>query len=264
MEDSNEVAVLALSRTRTAIRRLRLEYSILLERLEERVYNYAETDEQIVRVGAPALVDETLVLRSSKLGNTRSDGEVVKPMKRAVKDPKLPKKPTTAYTFYCESERDRLRQVFDSQSPKRPASDFNKFLLETWRSIKPDEKAPYVAQQDIDKERYSQELQVYLQNDLVDGGNKTNEVEEKTEDPEEMDETETKKEVDSGVVDSTDPRGEKEEVKGKEAKRENDPDTGLEPPAKKANVETIKASSGPKLTIRIKSPFAPHDLEKQD
>lgn len=174
IEESNEIAALALSRTRTSIRRLRLEYAILLERLEGRVYNYQGSDEKdfIVGPSSPVLLDETLNLRLAKLGNLKSDkqgsekGE--KPEKssraatrKAVKDPNLPKRPASAYVLFCELERDKLRVEFEALNPGKPATEFTKHLIELWKNLDPEQKAPFNKAHEDEKERYTREMQAY-------------------------------------------------------------------------------------------------------
>lgn len=168
IEETNEIAVLALSRTRTSIRRLRLEYSILLERLEDRVYNFlsSEATDLILRPGSPALLDETLNLRSAKLGNSKGSSEKADKSgraasRRAVKDPNMPKRPASAYFFFCEQEREKLREEFEAQNPGKPATEFTKQLVESWKSLAPDLKAPFMKSHEEDKQRYAKEMLVY-------------------------------------------------------------------------------------------------------
>lgn len=175
IEESNEIAVLALSRTRTSIRRLRLEYAILLERLEGRVYNYQGSDaaDLVVAPGSPALLDETLNLRLAKLGNTKADKSGAEKgdrsekaraaTRKAVKDPNLPKRPASAYVLFCELERDKLRAEFEALNPGKPATEFTKHLVELWKNLDPEQKAPFNKAHEDEKERYAREMLAYTE-----------------------------------------------------------------------------------------------------
>lgn len=153
---------------------MRLEYSILLERLEGRVYNYSsggDENDLILGVGSPVLLDETLNLRLTKLGNTKdkqsndksekSDKSSKTGNKKAVKDPNLPKRPSSAYVLFCELERERLRAEFEALNPGKPATEFTKYLVELWKNLDPVSKAPFNKAHEDDKERYAREMQEY-------------------------------------------------------------------------------------------------------
>lgn len=163
IEQSNEIAVLALSRTRTSIRRFRLEYAVLLERLEDTVFRHtADGRDVIARPGLPVLLDETLNLRSSKLGNQRATDKPDKSnTKRAVKDGCMPKMPTSAYAFFCDERREELRATFEAQNPGLLPLDFTRHLVETWKGLDAEHKAPYVLRHEKDKERYVVEMRAY-------------------------------------------------------------------------------------------------------
>ena len=70
IEENNEIATIALSRTQATIRRLRLEYAILLERLEDRATQLPDgivAFEEMACPPTPTILDDSLV--KSKTGN---------------------------------------------------------------------------------------------------------------------------------------------------------------------------------------------------
>lgn len=168
--------MLALSRTRTSIRRLRLEYAILLERLEDRVYYQTADDVDLIpRQDLPVLLDETLNLRSTKLGNLRyagdkNDKSSRSTARRAVKDPAMPKRPGSAYFFYCEQEREHLRVEFEAAHPGAPTTEFTKHLVEKWKHLPADQKAPFLKSHEEDKHRYATEMEAYNEKKAEEAG----------------------------------------------------------------------------------------------
>lgn len=73
VEQTNEVATIALSRTQASIRRLRLEYAILIERLEDRAQHLPDgvtNFEEMAGPSTPSILDEHLV-KSSKNGTSK-------------------------------------------------------------------------------------------------------------------------------------------------------------------------------------------------
>ncbi|KAI5966087.1 NHP10 [Candida margitis] len=77
VEQTNEVATIALSRTQASIRRLRLEYAILIERLEDRAQHLPDgvtNFEEMAGPPTPSILDENLV-KSSKNGSGKKPGK---------------------------------------------------------------------------------------------------------------------------------------------------------------------------------------------
>ena len=150
VEESNEIATIALSRTLASIRRLRLEYSILLERLEDRAKQIPDgivSFEEMACPPTPTILDDSLIkskmdLKGSKSkskttgsgsgsgsganasgsggsgggsgngsGGSPSDVASTTMGKQKARDPDLPKRPTNAYLIFCELKRKELNWV---------------------------------------------------------------------------------------------------------------------------------------------------------
>lgn len=145
IEENNEIATIALSRTQATIRRLRLEYAILLERLEDRATQLPDgivAFEEMACPPTPTILDDSLVKSktgnkkskssssssssssttsssamkialasgSSKSSNGPSDVASTTMGKQKARDPDLPKRPTNAYLIFCEMEKERIKQ----------------------------------------------------------------------------------------------------------------------------------------------------------
>lgn len=181
VEESNDVATLALTRTNAVIRRLRLEYAILLERLEERATNPAFDPEDMSPPPSPKILDESLNSSNVKLnkggsgvkrgsrkaggragssvaGSNGSSGASSKP----ARDPNLPKRPTNAYLIFCDMEKDRIRLELEEKNPGA-VSELSKAITEAWNNLNEEGRAPYFKLYQDDRERYHREMSIYNQ-----------------------------------------------------------------------------------------------------
>ncbi|KAM9903914.1 hypothetical protein OXX79_003057 [Metschnikowia pulcherrima] len=171
VEESNEISTIALSRTRTSIRRLRLEYAVLLERLEAQVVNVSEDPdaphaEAMPRPQMPLLTDTNLDFQPVKpaKGKPRKgrNGQMsAAALRRAARDPNLPKRPTNAYLMFCEREKDRVKADLERENPGKPATELTRVLTDLWKALDDTAKIPYLKLYEEDRERYHREMVVY-------------------------------------------------------------------------------------------------------
>lgn len=203
----------------------------------------------------------------------------------------MPKRPTTAYLYFCEQEKPNLRREFEKEYPELPATEFTKLLVDTWKKLDPAVKAPFLKKHEQDKERFARELLAYnekrlLRNseenghDSVDGGEGAGDDDDDENDdhmgdaddhlktaasgsyvapnynfaPVDLRPVVSAAQIDPGLAQST---------------REDDLPSVREeeatemPPAKKAKTETTThsvaqgANGQPRFTIKIRSPTAP-------
>ena len=84
-----------------------------------------------------------------------SDVEEEAPKKRgkAKKERTGPKRPTSAYLYFCEDMRKTLKEKHPDMSGK----DITTELGKRWKALSEKEKAPYVSKGDKDKARYAEE-----------------------------------------------------------------------------------------------------------
>ncbi|ODV79041.1 non-histone protein 10, partial [Suhomyces tanzawaensis NRRL Y-17324] len=186
VEGNNEVATLALSRTKAVIRRLRLEYSILLERLEERatlipngINSFEEmaappianvlddsTNPSVSKLSRNGVAKKNSKKTKSNLSSSAGSSSGVKAQK--VRDPDLPKRPTNAYLIFCELEKDRIKQENEIRNPG-VANDLSKSMTEAWKNLDEEERKPYYKLYEDDRTRYQTEMLAYNQKKQING-----------------------------------------------------------------------------------------------
>ena len=75
------------------------------------------------------------------------------------KNPKPPKQPVTGYVHFLNSERKALM----IELPDDSLNEISKKLYHKWSQLSNDMKKKYFEQEDLDKERYSREIEKYQQ-----------------------------------------------------------------------------------------------------
>lgn len=89
-----------------------------------------------------------------------------KPKKaRKAKDKNAPKKALSAFMFFCNSERSKIR----AEQPSLSITEVSKILGERWKELSSDDKKPFEEQAKEDKERYSEEMKNYVPPDAGSG-----------------------------------------------------------------------------------------------
>lgn len=145
LQQKNTALGLSVQRSRHIVRRLKLEYGVLLERLESRIKIDPELNYQnplpTLETFKKELFNNPLKKPKSKKQRTRE------------RDPNMPKRPTNAYLLYCEMNKDIIRQ--------KGSFDVTKDLTEGWKSLSEEERAPYYQLYNEEKKRYHQEMEEY-------------------------------------------------------------------------------------------------------
>ena len=77
--------------------------------------------------------------------------------KGAEKDPNKPKRPLSAYMFFSQDWRERIK----AENPEAGFGEVGKLLGAKWKELDEDEKKPYVEQAAKDKERAEAEKASY-------------------------------------------------------------------------------------------------------
>jgi len=77
------------------------------------------------------------------------------------KDPNAPKRGLSAYMFFANDNRDKVRE----DNPGIKFGDVGKILGEKWKELTDKEKGPYEAKAKADKERYESEKARYNADD---------------------------------------------------------------------------------------------------
>merc|ERR1712000_454575 len=74
------------------------------------------------------------------------------------KDPNMPKRGLSAYMFFANDQRDKVRE----ENPGIKFGEVGKILGEKWKGLNDKQKAPYEAKAAADKKRYEEERQPTL------------------------------------------------------------------------------------------------------
>ncbi|CUM47155.1 unnamed protein product [Debaryomyces tyrocola] len=186
VEESNEVATLALSRTKMTIRRLRLEYAVLLERLEQRAIMIPDGNTELEDMSpppSPTILDESLNTTNAKLtrnGLSKRGGKKAKGVSNTagnsgnnnsrtqrIRDPDLPKRPTNAYLIFCEMEKERIKHELEERNPGA-VTELSKSLTEAWKNLDDEKRKPYYKLYEDDRDRYQREMAVYNQKKQIE------------------------------------------------------------------------------------------------
>lgn len=167
LKENNEVLALGIQRTRLSVKRLKLEYSVLLERLESRV----DLDPELrYENPLPTLESFKKELLTKPLKKTKS-----KRQKAKDRDPNMPKRPTNAYLLFCEMNKEKVRQ--------QGSQDVSKDLTEAWKNLNEQDRKPYYKLYTEDRERYQKEMERYSMKTEPDAA-KDHEEEDEGEEPE--------------------------------------------------------------------------------
>ncbi|AGO12352.1 AaceriAEL005Cp [[Ashbya] aceris (nom. inval.)] len=176
LTEQNDTLSLAIQRTRLSVKRLRLEYAVLLERLEARI----EKD--------PSLHYEeplpTLASFKNNLLESLPSSRSRKRRSKEKRDPNLPKRPTNAYLLFCEMNKEKIRHEHAANNV-----DMTKVLPEIWKNMDEEAKKPYYDLYNADRLRYQREMTAYSQNKTteeanVDVKNESGNEEEEGDEPE--------------------------------------------------------------------------------
>ncbi|KAF2863831.1 hypothetical protein K470DRAFT_280083 [Piedraia hortae CBS 480.64] len=73
------------------------------------------------------------------------------------KDPNMPKRGLSAYMFFANEQRDKVRE----DNPGIKFGEVGKILGEKWKALEPKDKEPYEAKATADKKRYEEEKAAY-------------------------------------------------------------------------------------------------------
>lgn len=177
MDESNQIATLAISRTKAFIRRLRIEYAVLLERIEARgLQPKSDCPESLQRPPYPKYLGESLNFSNSKSYNLHMEPAGVTSLtvsgdkftldSNGLRDPELPKRPSNAYLIFCEVEKERVRQQLEDD-PDSALNDLSKTLTEEWKNLDDEARKPYYKLYEDDRETYQREMSIYSQRKTV-------------------------------------------------------------------------------------------------
>ena len=82
--------------------------------------------------------------------------------KRMRRDPKMPKKPLSAYIYFSQETREQIKK----ENPKMQVSNIMKEVSNRWSSMTKEQKGKYATEAKNDKKRYEKELSMINKNKL--------------------------------------------------------------------------------------------------
>jgi hypothetical protein len=80
-------------------------------------------------------------------------------IKRQKKDPNAPKHPMSGFLFYLSA----MRKKYAKKYPKYGVGMLSKIVAQKWKELSDGEKEPFVKQSEMDKLRYSREMELWHQ-----------------------------------------------------------------------------------------------------
>lgn len=92
-------------------------------------------------------------------------------VRKKMRDPREPKRPTNAYLFFCDAERDRVKAEWAEAHPNEHI-DLSKAMTEAWKKMSDENKRPYFEMYEKDKERYQKAIKEYAhikEQELLEG-----------------------------------------------------------------------------------------------
>ncbi|KZM18271.1 DNA binding, bending [Ascochyta rabiei] len=94
---------------------------------------------------------------------TRGKGRATKADsgKKKKKDPNAPKRGLSAYMFFANEQRDKVRE----DNPGIKFGEVGKMLGEKWKALTEKQRTPYEAKAAADKKRYEEEKAAYQAQD---------------------------------------------------------------------------------------------------
>ena len=93
--------------------------------------------------------------------NNDTDKKVKFPSKKKVSDPNKPKKGNTAWIFFTNDMREKVK----ADNPDAKTTDLTKIMSPMWKALSPEDKKPYEDKAKADKERYEKEMENYKGSD---------------------------------------------------------------------------------------------------
>ncbi|KAF8466600.1 hypothetical protein BDZ91DRAFT_772044 [Kalaharituber pfeilii] len=189
IEESNEVLILRIQRSRRGIQRARLERAFLLQALEDRTDARVD-DSEGSPSPPPTPRDKPLRIKRSRkdapespsrhhspsptrevypMSSYQSTFATVNPAtetptqttmpsapssgKKGGSRPRGPKRPPNAYMIFCDKERNNIRREQENDED----FDMHKALAKAWRDLGHAGQKPYFQEYDRNRERYKEE-----------------------------------------------------------------------------------------------------------
>lgn len=80
--------------------------------------------------------------------------------RKRIRDPREPKRPTNAYLFFCDSERERVKAEWAQNHPNEHI-DLSKAMTDVWKTMSDEDKRPYFEKYEKDRARYQKAVEEF-------------------------------------------------------------------------------------------------------
>jgi len=104
---------------------------------------------------------------SSSEGSSEDEPPKKKRKAKKKKDPNAPKRALNAFMYFSKDIRPQV--VKDNPDLQKKVHDVSRMIGEKWKKMSEEEKKPYVAKAEADKQRYAKEMEIYGKVAKVDG-----------------------------------------------------------------------------------------------
>ncbi|KAI9353989.1 hypothetical protein BD770DRAFT_138502 [Pilaira anomala] len=139
-EEENDLLQEKLLRAQKSIKRLRLERSLLLDRIDNSPFGVLDDSD----TGSDLLLHNELIEKHNTKNsypthnNNNNNTTVIKPPKKK-KDPNAPKGPGNVFFLFCRLQRDKIKD----ENPEENIGDVTKLLGLKWKGLPKEEKQVY-------------------------------------------------------------------------------------------------------------------------
>ncbi|CAO0801046.1 unnamed protein product [Mucor circinelloides] len=172
VEGENDLLQEKLNRAHKSIKRLRLERSILLERIDKGFENGSDSDTNYDSLSQNDLVMNKISTqhhnhkhsKQAEKNSSATNTTVIKPPKKK-KDPNAPKGPGNVFFIFCRHERDKIKE----ENPEESIGDVTRLLGLKWKGLTREEKRVYYDMFKQEMDEYEEAMKVYKNNGGASG-----------------------------------------------------------------------------------------------
>ncbi|GAN11317.1 HMG-box [Mucor ambiguus] len=172
VEGENDLLQEKLNRAHKSIKRLRLERSILLERIDKGFENGSDSDTNYDSLSQNDLTMNKISTqhhnhkqsKQAEKSSSTTSTTVIKPPKKK-KDPNAPKGPGNVFFIFCRHERDKIKE----ENPEESIGDVTRLLGLKWKGLTREEKRVYYDMFKQEMDEYEEAMKVYKNNGGANG-----------------------------------------------------------------------------------------------
>ncbi|KAF1806601.1 hypothetical protein V8B55DRAFT_1592543 [Mucor lusitanicus] len=167
VEGENDLLQEKLNRAHKSIKRLRLERSILLERIDKGFENGSDSDTNYDSLSHNDLAINKISTqhhnhkqsKQAEKNSSTTTTTIIKPPKKK-KDPNAPKGPGNVFFIFCRHERDKIKE----ENPEESIGDVTRLLGLKWKGLTREEKRVYYDMFKQEMDEYEEAMKVYKNN----------------------------------------------------------------------------------------------------